>query len=289
MATAAPLPRGQASDWLIVLGGFLAMYLPIYWWAVNTIWQTDSQAHGAIILLVVVWLFWQQMPALLATPCAPARPAGWAAFMLGLLLYLVGRTLHISVIELASQIPVILGVLLVLRGWAAVRAAWFPIVFAVFMVPVPGFLVDAITGPLKQWISAITENSLYAVGYPIARSGVMLSIGQYQLLVADACSGLHSMFSLSALGALYMYIAGRASRTHNAVMLLSILPVAFTANLVRVIVLVLITYHFGDAAGQGFLHGAAGIMLLIVALSILMGLDSILARLVGPFQKTSPR
>jgi exosortase/archaeosortase family protein len=72
-------------------------------------------------------------------------------------------------------------------------------------------------------------------------------------------------------------------------MLLSILPVAFTANLVRVIVLVLITYHFGDAAGQGLLHGAAGIMLLIVALSILMGLDSILARLVGPFQKTSPR
>ena len=90
------------------------------------------------------------------------------------------------------------------------------------------------------------------------------------MLVADACSGLHSMYSLSALGTLFMYIMARRSRLHNAIMLASILPIAFVANIVRVIVLVLITYHFGDEAGQGFLHGAAGMVLMLVALRLLL-------------------
>jgi len=59
-------------------------------------------------------------------------------------------------------------------------------------------------------------------------------------------------------------------------MLASILPIAFVANVIRVLVLILITYHFGDEAGQGYLHGTAGIVLLIAALLALLGLDSLL-------------
>lgn len=94
--------------------------------------------------------------------------------------------------------------------------------------------------------------------------------------VADSCSGLHSMYSLSALGTLFMYIMARKSLLHNAIMLASIPPIAFAANIVRVIVLVLITYHFGAAAGEGFLHGAAGIVLMLVALLLLFALDALL-------------
>ena len=103
----------------------------------------------------------------------------------------------------------------------------------------------------------------------------MLTIGQYQMLVADACSGLHSMYSLTALGTLFMYIMARTSRLHNAMMLVSIPPIAFVANIVRVIVLVLITYHLGDEAGQGFLHGAAGMVLMLVALAGFFALDAL--------------
>ena len=152
--------------------------------------------------------------------------------------------------------------------------------YLIFMVPLPGTLVDAVTGPLKQWISLIVVDVLHAVGYPIARTGVMITIGQYQLLVADACSGLHSMFSLSALGTLFMYIMGRQSRWHNAIMLASILPIAFFANIVRVMALVLVTYHFGDEAGQGFLHGAAGMVLMLVALVFHFLLDTALGALL---------
>ncbi|MFH1873129.1 MAG: exosortase B [Pseudomonadota bacterium] len=276
-----PLPLNpRFSPWMVALAGFAAMYLPIYWWAFNTIWQSDDQAHGMIVLLVVGWLFWQQHHAILGAAPRQAPLAGWAVFVCGLLTYFVGRALGISILELGSQIPVLLGVLLILGGWPAVRAAWFPLAYIIFMIPLPGPLVDALTGPLKHWISVIAEQTLYTAGYPIARDGVILTIGQYQLLVADACSGLHSMFSLSALGVLFMYMTARASLAHNLIMLASILPIAFAANIVRVMTLVLVTYHLGDEAGQGFLHGAAGIVLMIVALLILFLLDTILARLI---------
>lgn len=275
----------RLAPWLVALAGFATMYLPIYWWAFNTIWQTEEQAHGMIVLMVVGWLIWQQHQAILDAALRPARLVGWTVFAGGLLVYLIGRALSISILELGSQIPVLLGVLLVLGGWPAVRAAWFPLAYIAFMIPLPGPLVDALTGPLKHWISVIAEQTLYAVGYPIARDGVILTIGQYQLLVADACSGLHSMFSLSALGVLFMYISARASVLHNAIMVASILPIAFLANIVRVMVLVLVTYHLGDEAGQGFLHGAAGIILMIVALLILFLLDAGLARIIRPCRR----
>lgn len=278
----APSFDQRQAQWLLALAGFAAMYLPIYWWAFNTIWQTDEQAHGLIILIVVGWLFWQQSRAILAATPQPAPIPGCLAFAIGLLVYFVGRALNISILELGSQIPVLLGVLLILGGWPVVRVAWFPLAYIAFMIPLPGPLVDALTGPLKNWISVIAENLLYAAGYPIAREGVNLTIGQYELLVADACSGLHSMISLSALGLIFMYMRQRPSLRHNAIMLASILPIAFTANIVRVLVLLLITYHFGDAAGQGFLHGAAGIVLLMVALAVLIVVDAVLARPIQP-------
>jgi exosortase/archaeosortase family protein len=79
---------------------------------------------------------------------------------------------------------------------------------------------------------------------------------------------------------LFMYLKGRASVLHNGVMLSCILPIAFAANVVRVVLLMLVTYHFGDDAGQGFLHGATGILLLMVALGSLMLLDGLLGRIV---------
>ncbi|MCZ7562780.1 MAG: exosortase [Burkholderiales bacterium] len=153
---------------------------------------------------------------------------------------------------------------------------WFPLLFLVFMVPLPGVIVDAITGPLKQNVSLIAENLLYWTGYPVARTGVVLSVGPYQLLVADACSGLNSMYSLSALGGLYLYLMQYQSRWRNAILLGAILPIAFAANVIRVMILVLVTYHFGDAAGQGFLHGFAGMILFVIALVLLFVLDAVL-------------
>jgi exosortase B len=277
--TAGHGARSSNAHWLLLLAGWAAMYGPTYWDLAGTIWRTDEQFHGAIFLVVIAWLIWDKRLAAVAAPPAPRLLAGGLLFGFGLLLYVIGRSQDILMFEVGSQIPVLAGALLVLHGRSALYALWFPILYFAFMVPLPGVLVSAITVPLKQWVAIIAENMLYAVGYPIARSGVTLSIDSYQLLVADACSGLRSMFSLSALGLLYMYLMARKSWLHNLIMVASILPIAFAANITRVIILVLLTYHFGDEAGQGFLHGTAGMALIVTALLFFFLLDSVLSRL----------
>lgn len=267
-------------EWGPILAGFAVLYVPTYISLGKTIWQSDEQAHGPIILLVVLWLLWQKHKALLALPRKSAPASGWVVLILGLFLYILGRSQDILLFEIGSQIAVLCGALLIMRGWPAIGLVWFALLFLVFMIPLPGPLVDAVTGPLKHNVSLVAETLLYAAGYPIARSGVILTIGQYQLLVADACSGLNSMFSLSALGLLYLHLMQYKSWWHNGLLLVSILPIAFCANIVRVVILVLVTYHFGDEAGQGFVHGFAGLILFAVALLMLFGLDS-LARIGG--------
>jgi len=272
-------PRSVDWSWPLAAFGFAVMYVPVYWWAANGIWQTEEQGHGALILAVMVWLFWGLRGPIAAVPAQPRPLTGWLVFGLGLFLYVVGEVFQISILEFGSQPFIVAGILLLLKGTGATRVAWFALFYFIFMIPLPGIIVDAVTGPLKNWISAIVVEILYRVGYPISRNGVILTIGQYQMLVADACSGLHSMYSLSALGTLFMYIMARTSRIHNAIMVASILPIAFTANIVRVMILVLITYHLGDEAGQGFLHGTAGMVLMLVALACFFALDAVLARI----------
>mgnify|MGYP000862502501 CR=1 FL=1 len=154
--------------------------------------------------------------------------------------------------------------------------AWFPLFFLIFMVPLPATLVIAVTTPLKSAVSAVASTLLYQLGYPVGRSGVILTVGPYQLLVADACAGLNSMFTLEALGLLYMNIMSYASKARNIAMAIAIVPISFVANIVRVCILVLVTYHFGDEAGQGFVHGFAGMVLFIAALLMLFAFDGVL-------------
>jgi exosortase B len=281
----APQSSNPILLWWPILLGLAALYLPTYYELANDLWNTEEQAHGPIVLAVALFLIWRAR-SVLFTPfdlqgqavlvSRPRPVAGWFVLLFGLLLYALGRSQSILLFEIGSQIPVLIGTLLITRGLSAVRAMWFPLFFLIFMVPLPGFVVDAATGPLKQQVSILAENLLYAFGYPIARSGVVLTIGQYQLLVADACSGLHSMFSLSAMGLLYLYLMERTSVTRNIILIASILPISFISNVVRVMILVLVTYYFGDEAGQGFVHGFAGVLLFVVALLILFALDAIL-------------
>lgn len=262
--------------WLPIALALAILYVPTWYSLGNTIWQTEEQGHGPIILAVVAWLLWDLRGRFATLAPDPASGAGWIALILGLLLYVVGRSQDIILFEVGSQIVVGAAVLLLTLGWPGLRTGWFPLLFLVFMIPVPGFIIDAMTGPLKHQVSVIAESLLYAAGYPIARSGVILTIGQYQLQVADACSGLNSMFSLGALGLLYVYLTRDEIWWKSAVLLAAVLPIAFVANIVRVMILVLVTYHLGDEAGQGFIHGFAGMVLFLIALSLLFALDATL-------------
>lgn len=259
--------------------GLLVMFGPVFNTLLHTVWASDEQGHGPIILAVVCWLLWQRRDQF-AEAAQKARPAGtmaWFWLLFGLALYFVGRLQNIVMFQMGALIPLLIGSLAVVFGWIVVRIASFPIFFLIFAIPLPGPVVDALTSPLKHAVSWVAEQIMWRAGYPISRSGVILMVGPYQLLVADACAGLNSMFTLEALGLLYMNIVGHTNRLRNVLLAILIIPMSFTANVVRVVVLILVTYHFGDEAGQGIVHGAAGMLLFVVALGLMMVIDSILS------------
>jgi len=279
----APAPRlpllpAGLDLWMLGLlaAGFALLYGPAYLELSKTVWATDEQGHGPIILAVAVWLFYTQRHQLAAVPSKPVPALGWPLLVFALLLYALGRSQDIIMFAVGSQIILLVALLLLFHSVRGLKLVWFPLFFLLFMVPLPEALVAAATAPLKSAVSAVASSLLYAGGYPVGRSGVIMTVGPYQLLVADACAGLNSMFTLEALGMLYMKLMGYTSVSRNVTLAILLIPTAFFANIVRVMILVLVTYHFGDEAGQGFVHGFAGMVLFMVALVLMLVLDKVL-------------
>jgi exosortase B len=279
---AAPAPQAIVPVQLnlfvaaLLLAGFLALYLPTYLNLASRVWPTDEQGHGPIILALGLWLIYAKRHAIAALPVQPDITLGTGLLIIGVLMYALGRTQGMLVFEVLSQHLVLIGLLLMFLGRRALRLIWFPLFFLLFVVPLPGSVVASVTAPLKAAVSAAAATLLHSLGYPVARAGVMLSVGQYQLLVADACAGLNSLFTLEALGLLYMNLMHYTSVARNVTLALLIVPISFIANVTRVLILVLVTYHFGDAAGQGFIHEFAGMVLFIVGLLLILLTDRLL-------------
>ena len=253
------------------------MYVPSLYDLLTGIWSSDEQMHGPIVLGISLWLMYRNWPAMEQAALGQQPSAwGWPIFVFGLLLYALGRSQDILLFEIGSVIWLLVGLIFLQRGTAALKAQWFALFFMLFMVPLPGAVVDTVTMPMKMAVSYAAEHVLYWVGYPIGRSGVILQIGQYMLLVADACAGLHTLLTLEALGLLYLNLVRRDSAVRNIGLAVLIVPISFTANVIRVMALSLITYHWGDAAGQGFLHGFAGMVLFLSALLLIIGFDTLL-------------
>ncbi len=278
LSQAATSPLRQA--WPVLLG-LLVLYVPTFYDLLTGLWSTEEQAHGPMILLLSAWLIYRKWPQMLqASEGKSTSLAGWPLFICALLLYIVGRSQSILIFEIGSFILLLAAIFLLMRGGSALKVLWFPFFFMLFMIPLPGTLVSVLTLPMKMAVSYVTEHILFWAGYPIARTGVILQIGQYQLLVADACAGLQTLLTLEALGLFYLNVVRHTSAFRNVALAILIVPISFTANVIRVIVLTLITYHLGDEAGQGFLHGFAGLVLFVSALLLIIGVDSLLQCIV---------
>lgn len=265
--------------WPLIVG-LLVMYVPTFWDLLHTFWVHDYGAHGPVIGLIFLWLMWRQRADLVPSEGdVPRHRSGAGLVVLGLILYVVGRSQQLFVFEVGSLIPLLFGAVLALRGRQGLRALWFPIGFLVFLIPWPGSLLDAVLLPLKELVSVVVDDFLYSLGYPIARNGVVLTIGAYQLMIANACAGLNSMIALTAVGTLFVYLAGHHSRAQRYVLLASILPIALVANVLRVLALVLLTYHYGDSVGRGF-HEIAGYIEIVFAFGAFFFLDALLLSLL---------
>lgn len=259
-----------------VVAGIVALAIPTILSLARIHWSTEDGAHGPIILVSGLWLFWREREHIHFRPGAIAGP--WLLILAPLLaLYGLSRSVGFLGTETAS-----LWLILVLLGfyyWGPVvmRRLWFAVLYLGFLIKPPYGLVEQLTQPLKIGISETSVEILHLLGYPIAASGVLIQVGQYELLVKQACAGLGSLFTLLAIGLLYIHLTS-AGRTRGLILMLAILPIALLANLLRVIILVLLTYHAGDAVAQSFAHDVAGVATFALSVAGMLALNWLLDR-----------
>lgn len=259
-------------NWPLALG-MAAVIFPTMAYVAESSWSTEQGAHGPIVLATGLWLLWRQW-ATMRDVAKPAPPAIVALLFIPLLFaYFFARVTQIVEIEGFVMYGLLLVTLYAMIGLKGMQRLWFPLFYLLFVFPPPESLVALVTQPLKIGISKAAIALLYQFGYPIAGQGVTIQIGQYQLLVAAACSGLNSLVSLSAISLFYVYMRHQANWRYAAFLLLAIVPVAIFANFVRVLILILLTYHSGEAAAQGFLHNFAGITMFVTALLTIFAID----------------
>jgi exosortase len=276
----APKPRpAWLMHWPLLLG-FVAMAVPTINLLGKQVWTRESSAHGPIVLATGAWLVWRQWPAI-KSEADPGNPWLVAAVMaLSFALYILGHSFDFISLETAGLYGAGLGILMSLAGLPAMLKNWFPLFYLGFIVPPPDWFIAQLTAPLKQFVSQIATSSLSFAGLPIGREGVTIHVGQYQLLVEDACSGMNSLVGLFAISLLYIYLLRGSYLIYSLVLTAAVIPIAIVGNILRIIVLILLTYFLGDQVAQGFAHFAAGIFLFGVDLLLVFLIDSFLFRII---------
>lgn len=296
MATDAAVMKKQTSlssafRWFaanpVLTIGMLSILVPTMIYVVTKSWTTEQGAHGPIVLAAGLWLLWREWQFTRSQAEPPRTGIVLALFIPLLILYFVARVSQIIEIEGPLMYALLLVVVFSLVGRRVMVQMWFPLAYLLFIFPPPDTLVAVTTNPLKVALSQWTANLLYWLDYPIAAAGVTIQIGQYQLLVADACSGINSLISLTAIGLFYVYLRHHANLRYAFLLFLMILPVAIFANFVRILFLILLTYYGGEAAAQGFLHDFAGMTTFFTALISIFVIDELLGRLFPKLKKSN--
>ena len=256
-----------------MLVGFGALAIPTLVRLAQQNWIEEAGAASPIIIATGGWLLWRSWPSMIAEG---HRGQGWAtatALALALPLYVFGRAYSFSFFETAGLFGVGLALLYEAVGGAVLLRQWFPLLYLGFAIPLPSWVLDTTTAPLKEVVSFAATSVLHAAGFPVAHQGVTITIAQYQMLVEDACSGLNSLFGLIAVGLLYAYLIRGSSPGRFIALTLFIIPIAVASNIIRVMTIVLITYFAGNEVGQSFIHYMAGFMLFGISLSLVFAVD----------------
>src|SRR5690242_19028192 len=136
--------RERLLVWSPIIAGLIVLYLPSLVDLFRGVWSTDQQAHGPIVLGISCWLIYRKWPEMWhqseSEPSAPT--AGWPIFIFGLMLYVIGRSQEILLFEIGSVIWLLAAIVLLMRGFRALKVQWFPLFFMLFMIPLPSTLVD---------------------------------------------------------------------------------------------------------------------------------------------------
>ncbi len=261
--------------WLLTI----ILYSPILYQLYNQRWQTIDYTHAYFILPVSLWLAWRKRAALKSlaqTPQTTGIILSTSLIIAGIFMFILGWRNDYLFISSLSLIPLAYGLILYLYGENTAKALSFPILYLLLLVPPPLGVLDSITLPMRYGISVLTEIILKTCGLPIARNGLLLSIGGHEIYMGAPCSGFRSLITMIALGLVYIYI-NKISFKNKVILLFSILPIALTGNLIRVISICLVTFCYGDEIGKKF-HDISGFIIFLFMVMGLIVMENILEK-----------
>jgi len=281
-ASGGPKEAGSATPWRIwapVLG-FALMAIPTLITLMRGDWTKETGAHGPIVAAIGAWLIWRKLQGV--SPTTERTSIGITLLLAaGLPLYVFGAAYDYVTLQCAGLFFAGVALLYSRYGLKTRGTLAFPLLVLALAAPAPHALIDMATQPLKQLVSGAATSVLSGLGMPVAREGATIFVAQYQLLVEDACSGLNSLQGLITVGLLYAYLTHGSSVLHSTLLTVLTAPVAIVANVVRVALITVTTYFFGEQASEGVFHVGAGLVLFSIALLLILAADRGL-RLVLP-------
>lgn len=280
-----PLSLGALSTRTVALiaGGVLgALFLWSYWPVIPTLvkqwYEEDQYSHGFLIPPIAAWLIWSKRAELARQPLTPAY-TGLVGMALAIAMYVAGIVGADLFFQRLSMVGMVASGVLFVAGWSVFRIIAFPIGYLLLMVPLPGIMFNAIAFPLQLLAAQIAGGVLQTCNIPVFREGNVLHLAAASLDVEEACSGVRSLLSLTALALLMTHLSGK-SRAGKIAILVLIVPVTIAANVARVAVTGFIAHYVSTEAALGTFHDLAGMVVFLVAAGLLI-LCSRLLRKVG--------
>ena len=227
-------------------------------------WAEDGNySHGFLIIPLSIWLLWRERQKLVF----PAKPAtsGIFLFLAGCGLLVIGIAASELFTTRVALVMMLTGISLHYLGWTNFRKVWFPFFFLLFMIPIPSTIYHSATLPLQLFATKVTVNLLHLLGVPCIQKGNIIQLPSYQLEVLEACSGLRSLVTLMALGALYAYTS-LPGKTRPIILFLATIPIAIVTNIFRIFFTAIAAYAISTEFAEDFLHELSGFLVFGAAL-----------------------
>lgn len=238
-------------------------------------------SHGFFIPVISLYLVWERRESLANAQASPAD-SGILLLLMGLGLLFLGN-LAAENFTMRFSLPLVTaGMVLFLFGWNHLKILAFPILFLIFMIPLPSILLQKITFPMQLFASKVAVSTVNLFGIPVLREGNVIYLTETTLEVAEACSGIRSLMSLLALSTIYAYFMHKKNWV-RIVLVLASFPIAIIVNALRVSATAVLAQYFGETVAQGFYHDFSGYILFIVSLLLLFLLGTFLSFMARRF------
>jgi exosortase len=267
--------RSITANILVIALATALLYIPLYGQLFSAWSRSPDYSHGFFVLPIALFLVWLKRHRL-AEATLKSSPLGLPLILMGLAIYVVGSYGRIASLQYLSFIIIVCGLILYLAGGEMLGELIFPVLFLMFMFPIPASLYVATTAPLQMWISKASVFAIDALGITVFREGNILHFANTSLEVTEACSGVRSILAFLMTGFLLAYFL--KPFTLRTLLVLSIVPISFLMNFLRVTGTGILSHHFGAQAAQGFFHEFAGAGVFLVGAIFLLAEFHVLSR-----------